>query len=208
MSGGLEILAFGLGYFSDALSYIPLDLIGLTILLTIGAAWVIQNSKFLKFKFLKMAIGSYLVVGTGGMALAASGVNEQIQYWAINKDAQKTFLSQVYLSGAKYEVRNSNFKMGQVFSKTNGHNIWIINPRGEKVKVVLPVGTQVKIGEFVKFSGNTKDGEFRARDYRHCGPSTVNRLFHHMKKHNHHNPAMMRKHRTMMRGNRAMSFSH
>ena len=197
MSGGLELLSFGLGYMKDSLNYVPLDLIGLTLVMTAGAAWVIQNSKFFKLKFLKLAIGSYLVVGTGGVALAASGVNEQIQNWAINKETQKTILSQLYLSRAKYEVRHSHFKMGQIVSKTDDKNIWIINPRGEKVKISMPANGQFKVGDYIKFSGDTIKGEFQAQEFRRCGPSTINRLFHQMKNHNHHNPGMMKKHGMM-----------
>ena len=202
MSGGLELLSFGSGYLIDTLNYVPLDLVGLTLILTAGAAWVIQNSKFIRVRFLKLAIGSYLVVGTGGMALAATGINEQIQFWAINKEAQKTFFSQVYLSRAKYVLKHDHFAMGQIVSKSDNQNIWIINPRGEKVKVTLPTDVQVKVGEYVKFSGNTTDSEFQAREYRHCGTGTVSRLFHHMKDHNHHKPGMMRRHRMMMGGQR------
>lgn len=197
MSGGLELLSFGLGYMRDTLNYLPLNLIVLTFVMTAGAAWVFQNSKFLKLKFLKMAFGSYLVVGTGGVALAASGVNEQIQSWAINKDAQKTILSQLFLSHTKYKVRHNHFRMGQVLSKINDQNLWIINPRGEKVKVSMPAHGQFKVGEYIKFSGDTIKGEFQAQEFRRCGPSTINRLFHHMKNHNHHNPGMMKKHGMM-----------
>ncbi|MFH2131181.1 MAG: hypothetical protein ABIK68_12480, partial [bacterium] len=104
---------------------------------------------------------------------------------------------------ARYFVHHPNFRMGRV-EKTEGRLIWIIDPRGERSRIELPEGMQVREGQVVSLAGVAADDLFRVSSGHHCNPGRVGRYFHHMSMMSPGMNGNMRGHHRMMGGSRRM----
>ena len=179
MNGSIELLYFGTQFLRDVFNYIPFDLIIPAIVVTGLSSWLVWNSKALKRGLAAIVIGSYLTSVFGGAALAATGINEQIQAALIKEKKEWPLVSWFFKERARFFVDLPNFRMGRV-EKLDNQFVWIVDPHGNKTKVILPPGMRVREGQYVSLSGHASGNFFKVNSGRHCNPGRVERYFHHM----------------------------
>lgn len=204
MNGSLEMLYFGTQFLSDILKYIPWDIILPALLITGIASWLIWNSHLVKRGIALTIAVCYLVTGVGGVALANSGMNEQLQTQIVTEDREWPLLSWFYKERARFFVRHPNFNMGQVV-QSDDRSALVVDPYGNELRVMLPPQTVVKNGQYLRIRGEKGGQAFMATDVHFCGAGSVGRYFNrvgmmsdHMNK-NRLNKGMMRQHRMMHR---------
>lgn len=201
MNGSLELLYFGARFFEEVFSYIPLDIILLALFITGIAAWLVGNSRFLKKSMTAIIAGCYLITGVGGVALATSGLNEQVQVRILQEKTSWPLLSWFYKERARYFVKHPNFRLGRV-DQTEDGIVWLVTPNGLRIKVGLPQNTSVRTGQYLRLTGNKSSESFIANDIQFCKPKRVQRYFNHMKMMpGHMNDRMQIHHRKMHKGN-------
>jgi len=200
MNGSLELLSFGTRFLADIFDYIPFDLIIPAVLIVALASRMIWASKAFKKGVAAVILGSYVVTGVGGAALAATGVNERIRKTLIEDNRDWPVISWLYQERARYHVKHPNFNMGQVEKLSDGL-AWIVDPNGKKIKVRLPEGQTVQKGQFIRLVGSVDNGLFKGHDMNFCHPVNAQRYYHHMPM-MHRNMMMhmkdMKKHHKMM----------
>jgi hypothetical protein len=197
MSGSLELLSFGTKYASDFANYLPLDMIFATLLILSGSTWLLWKSYMIKQGIALIAAGSFLVSSIGGSALAATRVNEKIQSKIIKQENTIPIISWFYKERARFHMDHPNVLMGKVIEQTD-NSIIIQDPRGKTVKITLPSGTRVKIGQYLRLDGNQVNDGFLANVMQHCNPKVASRYFSHMGMGPHRmNKKMMENHRMM-----------
>lgn len=201
MNGSIELLSFGTRFLTDALTYIPFDLIIPAILIIGLASRMMWASQTFKKGATTVIIGSYLITGAGGAALAATGVNERIQNTLIKGKIDWPVISWFYKERARYHINHLNFNMGRVERLSNGL-AWIVDPNGKEIKVRLPEGRVVEKGQFIRLAGSIDNGIFKGHDMNFCHPVTAKRYFHRMPMMQHHmqmhGPMNMKGHHQMM----------
>jgi hypothetical protein len=204
MNGSLEMLYFGTQFLNDMLKYIPWDIILPALLITGIASWLIWNSHLVKRGIALTIAVCYLVTGVGGVALANSGMNEQLQTQIVTTDKEWPLLSWFYKERARFFVRHPNFNMGQVV-QSDDRSALVVDPYGNELRVMLPPQTVVKNGQYLRIRGEKGGKAFMATDVHFCGAGSVGRYFNrvgmmpdHMNK-NRLNRGMMRQHRMMHR---------
>ena len=203
MNGSVELLYFGTQFLKDIFAYFPFDLVIPAIIVTGLSSWLMWNSKVLKRGIAAIIIGSYLTTTFGGAALAATGINEQIQAAIIEEKRDWPLLSWYFKERARYFIDIPNFKMGRV-EKLEGRFIWIMDPHGNKTKLELPVGMQVRKGQIISMTGVKSGDHFRVSTGRHCNQGSAGRYFHHMSTMNRGMDEKMRKHHRRMQGDTMM----
>jgi len=200
MNGSLELLSFGTRFLADIFGYIPFDLIISAVLIVALASRMIWASQAFKKGVATVILGSYVVTGFGGAALAATGVNERIQKTLLEDKRDWPVISWLYKERARYHVKHPNFNMGQVEKLSDGF-AWIVDPNGKKIKIRLPEGQTVQKGQFIRLVGSVDDGVFEGQNMNFCHPVNAQRYYHHMPM-MHRNMMMnmkdMRKHHKMM----------
>ena len=197
MNGSVELLYFGTQFLKDIFVYFPFDLVVPAIIVTGMSSWLMWNSKALKRGIAAIIIGSYLTTAFGGAALAATGINEQIQDAIIKERREWPLVSWYFKERARYCIDLPNFKMGRV-EKSNGRFVLIMDPHGHKSKIELPTGMTVRKGQIISIAGVSSGNLFRVSSGRHCNPGRVGRYFHHMSMMNKGMDEKMRKHHQQM----------
>ena len=197
MSGSLELLSFGTKYASDFANYLPLDMIFVTFLILSGSTWLLWKSNMIKQGIALIAAGSFLVSSIGGSALAATSVNERIQSEVINQENTIPIISWFYKERARFHMEHPNVIMGKVIDQKN-NSIIIQDPNGKTVKIMLPSGTRVQTGQYLRLDGNQEDDGFQANVMQHCNPITAGKYFSHMGMGQHRMNKKMMKHHRMM----------
>lgn len=198
MNGSMELLSFGTRFFTDAMAYIPFDLIIPAALIIGLASKMMWASKAFKKGIAAVIISSYLITGIGGAALAATGMNERIQNTLIERKIDWPVISWFYKERARFFVKHPNFNMGRVNKVDNGF-AWIVDPNGREIKVELPNGQVVQKGQYIRLAGASNNGVFKGQDMNFCHPVKVKRYFHHKPMMKHH-----MKMRMNMKGHRGM----
>lgn len=194
MNGSIELLYFGTRFLKDAVTYIPFDLILPVIAIAGLSSWLIWQSKAFKKGIAGILIGSILTTTFGGAALAATGINGQIQTTFIENKWDMPLLSWFYKERARFYVDHPNFRMGRVGRAEDGL-VWIVDPHGNESKIALPSGMTVKKGQVISLVGLETGNVFRASTGRHCSPGRVGKYFSHMSMM--HQEPMGRHHRKM-----------
>lgn len=184
-NGSLELLGFGNRYLGAFLSYLPLDTIISTIVITSLAAYLIWKSHRWKATLGRIILGVYFSIVAGGAAMASTGLNEQIMSWAVFSEKQPGFFGRIYLDRKKYLLQRNDFQLGKVTEIGRGF-VWITDPLGQRKKIALPQGVNVSLDQYVKFAGQTKNGLFQADAFRPCNIRRANMYFSHMKMHSKH----------------------
>jgi hypothetical protein len=179
MNGSLELLSFGTRFLADIFSYIPFDLIIPAVLIVALASRMIWASQAFKKGVATVILGSYVVTGVGGAALATTGVNERIQKTLIEDKRDWPVISWLYKERARYHVKHPNFNMGQVEKLSDGF-AWIVDPNGKKIKIRLPEGQTVRKGQFIRLVGSVDNGLFQGHDMNFCHPVNAQRYYQHM----------------------------
>jgi hypothetical protein len=199
MNGSLELLSFGTKYATDFTNYLPLDMISITLLILGGSTWLLWKSHMLKQGIALIAAGSFLVSSIGGSALAATRVNERIQSEVIKQENTIPIISWFYKERARFHMDHPNVLMGKVIEQKD-NSITIQDPRGKTVKIILPGGTRVQNGQYLRLDGKQVKDEFLANVMQHCNPTTASRYFSHMGMGPHKMNKKMMKHHQMMHG--------
>lgn len=176
MSGSLELLSFGTQYTTDFMQYLPLDMIVPTLLIISISSWLLWRSHLIKRGVAIIVAGSFLVTSVGGSALAATSINEQIQSRVINEKSDIPVISWFYKERARYHMKHPEIQMGKVIEK-NSDYVVILNPYGETQKIHLPSGMEVKLGQYIRLNGKSRNGEFEAKAMQHCNPTRVGKYF-------------------------------
>ena len=176
MNGSLELLFFGSQYLNAFIGFLPWDLIVPSLALTGLSAWFFWKSGFLKKGIAVIAIISYLITGVGGVALATTSFNDQIEKGISKREKELPWLNMFHHHRAKTFIQHPNFKMGKVQEINNGSAL-VITPNGEKVKIQLPETAQVQVGQILRMSGQGNKTAFAARNVHVCNPNRVNRYF-------------------------------
>lgn len=176
MNGSLELLFFGTRYLGDFLGYLPWDLIIPSLLLTTFSVWMIKKSNLLKKSIAVIAIVSYLLTGVGGVAIASTGLNDQIEASITNKEKDWPWIGMFHHHRAKQFIQHPNFKMGRVEAIFNG-SAEVVTPHGENITIKLPVNTSVAEGQILRISGEGEKAVFTAQRVHICNPSRVMRYF-------------------------------
>ena len=217
MNGSLEMLYFGTAFLNDMLRYIPWDTFLPALLITGFASWLVWNSHLVKRGIAVTIAACYLVTGIGGVALANSGMNEQLQAQILREKREWPLVSWFYKERARFFVRHPNFNMGQVV-QSNSTSALVVDPYGNRLKIVLPPHTVVKKGQFLRLRGEglrpgieARQAVFKATDVHFCGPGKVGRYFQGANMMSGHMKGGMMRHRTedgvmrhrMMHRNRA-----
>lgn len=185
MNGSMELLSFGTRFLTDVFTYIPFDLIIPAVLIIGLASRMMWASQAFKKGVATVIVGSYLVTGVGGAALAATGVNETIQTALIDRKIDWPVLSWLYKDRARFHVKHPNFNMGRV-EKLQNRIAWIVDPNGNQIKVQLPEGNKVEKGQYIRLVGASIDGVFKGHHMNFCHPVTAKRYFHKMPMMKHH----------------------
>lgn len=191
MNGSLELLFFGRQYILDFIRYLPWDLIVSSLLLTLLSAWLLRRSGMIKRGIASLALISYLVTGVGGSALAAAGFNDQIEAALSETKESWSWLKILRHSRARQFIHHPHMKLGKVEKLTNGE-AEIITPNGASLRIQMPPGTDVEVGQYVRASGIDIQSTFSAEKVHICNPSRVNRYFGQMKHHHHRHHQMMK----------------
>lgn len=179
MNGSVELLYFGTRFFKDAISYLPFDLIFPALIISGLSSWLLWKSKTLKRVIAGIIIGSFLTTTFGGAALAATGINGQIQTVLIKQKQEIPLLSWFFKERAQFFVRHPNFRLGRVIRFEN-NLVWIVDPHGKTLKIELPAGMDVQDGQVISLVGTETDDLFVAHMGRHCSPGRVGKYFSHM----------------------------
>ena len=180
MNGSLELLFFGVRFLDAFLTRLPFDLLAAVLLLSGVAAWLIHYGRLARMALVWMVLITYGITGAGGMALAQSGLNEQVRGWATKEGRDWPMLGPFYRHRAHYRMRHAGFRMGQVVEVGQGTGR-ILTPNGEEVPIGLPPGLAPKVGDHVRLSGVESGGRFIADDGQLCDPRRMRRYFHHMR---------------------------
>ena len=176
MNGSLEMLYFGTRFITDILRYIPWDTFLPALLITGVASWLIWKSHLVKRGIALTIAACYLVTGVGGVALANSGMNEQLQAQIVQEKREWPLISWFYKERARFFVRHPNFNMGRVV-QADEKSAWVIDPYGNRLRIMLPPQTVVKNGQYLRIRGKKGGEAFMAIDVHFCGSDSVQRYF-------------------------------
>jgi hypothetical protein len=197
MNGSLEMLSLGTDFIADATRYFPFDLVIPALLMTILASWLLLRSRLIKKSITAIVTGCFLVTSVGGTALASTSLNEQIQDNVVNNKNEIPLISRFYRNRAVYLVEHPNFRMGQIIEH-KGKQATIKTPHGELIKITLPSGTAVEVGQFFRFSGEKTEIGFQANRLQHCKTKRGNRYFLQMESMKEHMGERMQQHHKKM----------
>lgn len=177
-SGTLELLYFGTRLLGGVVSGLPYDLLLTVLLLGGAAAWLIRYARVARVPVAWAVIISYGLSGAGGLALAASGVNETVQDAVLSGAADVPGLDWFYGRRAMYHRPDPRFRMGRVIAQ-EGRTVRLETPLGDEETVLLPPGTQVQPGDMVRLITAPGDATLRADAVQLCRPASVQHYFHH-----------------------------
>lgn len=197
-SGKLELLYFGARLLDGFLSGLPYDLLAGTLLLGGAAAWLLRHTRAARVPVAWAVLISYGMTGTGGLALAASGVNEALQEAVLEAPAAEEEpaapgwlpgMAWFYGERAVYHRPHPRFRMGRVLERTE-QGVRLQTPLGEELEVPLPRGFRAEPGDHVRLIVAAAEGTPRVEQAQLCNPQAVQHYFHRQQ--------MMMRHRGMM----------
>jgi hypothetical protein len=200
MNGSLEMVSLGSAFFVDATSYIPFDLLVPVLLMTFLSSWLLWRSRLIKKSIALIVTSCFLVTSVGGTALAATGLNEQIQNKVVKIKNEIPIISRFYRNRAIYLVEHPNFQMGQVI-ELKAKQATIKTPHGELIKIFLPKNISVITGQYFRFSGQKIDEGFQVKRLQHCNSERGGRYFTHMENMEGHMGKKMQQHHIKMHKN-------
>lgn len=185
-SGTLELLYFGVRLLDGFVADLPYDLLAATLLLGGAAGWLLRHARMARVPVAWALILSYGLTGTGGLALAASGVNEALQETVLaGEDAGEPAvagwvpgLAWFYRDRAVYHRPHPRFRMGRVLARTP-EGVRLETPLGEEVEVTLPRGFAAEPGDHLRVIAEGSGGALRTESVQRCNPNVVQRYFRH-----------------------------
>ncbi len=190
-SGLLEVLYFGADWLGAALRGVPYDLLGLLLGSGLLAAWGVQRLSVLRLPVAWLLLLSYGLAGTGGLAMAGSGLGTQALQASLESDAEWPGLSWYLRERLAYRRPHPDFRMGRVIA-VEGERVRLRTPAGEEVLTTVPPGLRPVPGTHLRMVGRQAGTEFRPSRVQQCEPRAVAHYFHHAE--------MRRRHAEMMGG--------
>lgn len=196
-NGALEVLYFGARMLDGFLRGIPYDLVLATLLTGGAVAWLLRYARFARVPVAWALLIAYGLTGTGGLTLAATGINDAVRKSVLEeeaapKDGQTAGRGSGGLPGvfagmmmgyfterAVYHRPHARFRMGKVLSR-DGNLVRLESPAGEEMEARLPPGFQARPGDHLRLIVDPDGTTLRARAAQHCG-ATAERYFHHMR---------------------------
>jgi hypothetical protein len=177
-NGSLELLAFGSRFLTGFLARIPYDLLAAAAALAALSGLLMRRGRVVHTRVAWVLLVTYGVTGIGGLALAGSGVNEELQTQVYAERMDWPGLHWFYRQRAHYLAPPAQFRFGLV-TQVNEGSVVLLSPMGDEVTVDLPPGFRAQVGDHVRLGGRPEAGRFQADDAQLCQPGRANRYFMH-----------------------------
>jgi hypothetical protein len=177
-NGSLELLEFGSQFLGSVFERIPYDLLAAALALAGTAVLLIRRGRILQTRVAWLLLLTYGASGLGGLALAGSGLNEELQTDVYAERLSWPGVVWFYRERAHFRPPPAHFRFGVVQAVDSG-TAQLLSPTGDEVTVKLPPGFQVRVGDHVRLSGAATNGEFTADQAQHCQPGRGQRYFMH-----------------------------
>ncbi len=188
MNGSLELLNFENEFILDFLSQVPYDLIFYSAAFIIGGILFLRtNERLQQIAITNLSIIVVIISGIGGTALANSGVNENLQELELQGEINIPLMHHFYVNRARYDLAHNNVMIGLV-KKVSENTAFIETPSGENINILLPEGTNVKQGEYIRIKGTKNSlNAFNAEIIQHCNSEKIRKYYnHHQNMDKHH----------------------
>jgi hypothetical protein len=175
-NGSLELLEFGSRFLTGFLARVPYDLLAAAAALAALSGLLMRRGRIVHTRVAWVLLVTYGVTGIGGLALAGSGVNEELQTQVYAERLDWPGLHWFYRQRAQFQAPPAHFRFGLVTQVHDG-SVVLLSPMGDEVTVDLPTGFRAQVGDHVRLGGRALDGRFQADDAQLCQPGRGNRYF-------------------------------
>lgn len=177
-NGSLELLAFGGRFLAGFLERVPYDLLAASAVLAALSGLLLRRGRIVQSRVAWVLLVSYGVTGLGGLALAGSGVNEELQSQVYADRMNWPGLHWFYRQRAHFMAPPAHFRFGRV-AEVNDGTVVLLSPAGDEIPVDLPPGFRAVVGDHLRLSGAEESGRFRADHAQLCQPGRGQRYFMH-----------------------------
>ncbi len=177
-NGSLELLEFGTRFLTGFLARVPYDFLAAAAVLAALSGLLVRRGHILRARVAWVLLLSYGMTGLGGLALAGSGLNEELQTQVYAERLDWPGLHWFYRQRAHFMAPPDRFRFGLVTQVDDGNAV-LFSPMGDQISVTLPPGFRVQVGDHVRLSGQEEGGRFRAEHAQLCQPGRGQRYFMH-----------------------------
>jgi hypothetical protein len=175
-NGALELLAFGGRFVDGVAARLPYDFLLAALMLAGLAGLLLRKGLILRTRVAWLLLLSYGATSLAGLALASSGVNEELQAKVEADRIAWPGMHWFFRERARFMPPPPHFRFGVVMAVSNGR-VQLLSPLGDEITVNLPPGFRAQVGDHLRLTGAASDGRFEADQAQICQPGWGRRYF-------------------------------